>query len=269
MKMRLNRMGINYIHDSSFSIVRENGSGDNLLLIFKTPAYALLNNIKTDVPPNSAILFPKGAPQIYGAAGDSYINHWVHFESVSNDIFYDNIGAVFNRLVTVSSMSYAEKTLAMLSEESVSTPANEECISLLIQLLIAKTVGGESRQKNSHGEGLRRIRAEIYANPAGKFTVTDFAEELALSPAYFQTLYKNEFGVSCYEDVLKAKTELAEYYLKSTAASVRSISELCGYDNDVHFMRQFKKRVGLTALEYRESCRRNYLAQNTANDAKV
>lgn len=257
MKMKLNKMGINYVHDSGFNIVRENGSGDNLLLIFKTPAYVLLNNNKTDVPSGSAILFPKGAPQIYGAAGESYINHWVHFESTGNDIFYDNIGVVFNRPVTVGSMSYIEKTLEMLSEESVSAPANEECISLLIQLLIAKSVGGETRWQSPHGEELRKVRAEIYASPAERYTINGFAEKLALSPAYFQTLYKAEFGVSCYEDVLKAKTELAEYYLKSTDVTVHNISELCGYDNDVHFMRQFKKRIGMTALQYREIVRKS------------
>lgn len=257
MKMNLKRMGINYTHDSSFNMVRENGSGDNLLLIFKTPAYIMLDGIKTNVTPNSAILFPKGMPQIYGAADEIYINHWVHFENGENDIFFDNIAAVFNRPVTVSSMSYVEKALEMLSEESVSSPANEECISLLIQLLIAKSVGGETRKPSPHGEGLRKVRAEIYANPAGRFSVNDFAKMLALSSAYFQTLYKNEFGVSCYEDVLKAKTELAEYYLKSTDASVHDISELCGYDNDVHFMRQFKKRVGMTTLQYRIIARRS------------
>jgi AraC family transcriptional regulator of arabinose operon len=81
------------------------------------------------------------------------------------------------------------------------------------------------------------------------------AERLALSPSYFQTLYRAEFGVSCYEDVLRAKTRLAQYYLANTTMTVREISGLCGFENDVHFMRQFRKRTGLTALEYRRISR--------------
>ena len=53
------------------------------------------------------------------------------------------------------------------------------------------------------------------------------------------------------EDVLRAKTGLAEYYLANTDMQVREIAALCGFENDVHFMRQFRKRTGSTALEYR------------------
>ena len=74
---------------------------------------------------------------------------------------------------------------------------------------------------------------------------------MSLSASYFQTLYRAEFGVSCYEDVLRAKTGLAEYYLANTDMQVREIAALCGFENDVHFMRQFRKRTGSTALEYR------------------
>ena len=82
------------------------------------------------------------------------------------------------------------------------------------------------------------------------------AARLALSPSYFQTLYRAEFGVSCYEDVLRAKTSLAQYYLANTSMTVRQIAMLCGFENDVHFMRQFRKRTGQTALQYRRSVSR-------------
>ena len=32
---------------------------------------------------------------------------------------------------------------------------------------------------------------------------------------------------------------------------VREIAALCGFVYDVHFLRQFRKRTGATALEYR------------------
>ena len=36
--------------------------------------------------------------------------------------------------------------------------------------------------------------------------------------------------------------------------SIRSLSDFCGYDNELHFMRQFKKFVGMTPTEYRQKC---------------
>ena len=78
------------------------------------------------------------------------------------------------------------------------------------------------------------------------------ARSASLSPSYFQALYKAEFGVSCYEDVISAKMELARYYLANTALSVSETAALCGYDNEVHFMRQFRQRMGMTAGEFRK-----------------
>lgn len=251
--MNLHALGIGYEHDGSFQISRPTGSGDNLLLIFKTPALVCAGGKEMLVPRGSAILYSKGAPQVYGAAGAEYINHWVHFECAEDDIFFEKLGARFNTPTPVSSISSAESVLELLREQSICADKNSgECCDLLLRLLIAKTVvGGGRAAANPYSERLRSLRARIYGNPAGRFCVNALAEELLLSPSHFQALYKAEFGTSCYEDVLKAKTELAEYYLKNTALTVREIAELCGYDNDVHFMRQFKKRTGMTALEYR------------------
>ena len=251
--MTLHAMGIGYPHDGAFNIVRENGSGDNLLLIFKTPAFLVCGGKEIAVAKDSAVLFSKGAPQIYRAAGERYVNHWVHFECAEDDIFFERVGARFNVPVAVPSVSSAESVLELLSAESITSDKNSgECADLLIRLLIAKTVGSAgSAGQSAHSERLRSLRAEIYGNPAGKFTVEQLAKRLMLSPSHFQALYKQEFGTSCYEDVLKAKSELAAYYLLNTTLTVRRIAELCGYDNSVHFMRQFRKRMGITALEYR------------------
>ena len=111
--------------------------------------------------------------------------------------------------------------------------------------------GGRGAAVSPHSDGLHRLRAEIYGSPAGNYTIEELAARMSLSASYFQTLYRAEFGVSCYEDVLRAKTGLAEYYLANTDMQVREIAALCGFENDVHFMRQFRKRTGSTALEYR------------------
>ena len=42
--MKLHAMGIGYRHDENFRIFRPEGSGDNLLVIFRTPAFAVVGN---------------------------------------------------------------------------------------------------------------------------------------------------------------------------------------------------------------------------------
>lgn len=255
--MELHAMGIGFRHDRWFHIIRPEGSGDNLLLVFRTPAFVIADGERVEVPAETAILYKNTATQDYGAAGVDYVNDWAHFECDENDVFFERLNIPFNVPVPVGSVSGAENAFRLLKLESMSdTPKSRECTDLLLRLLIAQTLGAGETPSAPHSEGLKRLRAEIYGSPGECYTVENMAARLSLSPSYFQTLYRAEFGVSCYEDVLRAKTELAEYYLANTLMTVREISGLCGFENDVHFMRQFRRRTGMTALEYRRSVSR-------------
>lgn len=57
--------------------------------------------------------------------------------------------------------------------------------------------------------------------------------------------------ISCYEDLLASRMNAARYYLQHTELTVREIAALCGYEDDVVFMRLFKGRLGVTPTEYR------------------
>ena len=53
--MKLHAMGIGYRHDENFRIFRPEGSGDNLLVIFRTPAFAVVGNVRVELPADSAV----------------------------------------------------------------------------------------------------------------------------------------------------------------------------------------------------------------------
>lgn len=252
--MKLHVLGIDYHHNAEFSIERPSGSGDNLLLIFKTAAQVGTGEGYVTVPAGSAIVYTGDFPQYYRASGDEYINHWVHFDIENGEGFLKSVNVPLNKVFKVADMQTAENILLQLNLESVTEgPNKSESINLLLRLLFAKLGGTDEKYESNtvHHTALRELRAEIYRNPAKKYTVSDFAAEVSLSPSHFQALYKAQFGVSCYEDVISARLDMAKFYLQNTTLPINRISELCGYDNDVHFIRQFRSRVGMTAGEYR------------------
>ncbi len=255
--MKLHSLGIDFRHDKDFLIDRPDGSGDNLMIIFKSPAAVMQNGVIRTVPADSAVVYSKGERQYYGAAGAEYVNHWVHFDCDERDAFFDRIGLPFDTVIPVSAGG-TEDILNLLNIEQVSGNIGgknqEECVDLLLRLLLAKLGGaGGGSRGNPHSAALRSLRAEIYRAPAECKSIAELSARIALSPSYFQNLYKKEFGVSCYEDVLAARLERAKYYLSDTSLSVRRIAELCGFENDTHFMRQFRRRTGITATQYRLS----------------
>lgn len=78
------------------------------------------------------------------------------------------------------------------------------------------------------------------------------ASEVNMSRSYFQHIYRETFGVSCITDVISGKIEKAKELLSETTFTVSQVSLMCGYDNEEHFMRQFKKMVGVTPTKYRK-----------------
>ena len=107
-------------------------------------------------------------------------------------------------------------------------------------------------KKNHYAEALEKLRAEIYSTPAAQRSIAHMAKGLNISPSHFQYLYTAQFGVSCYEDILCARMKNAEYYLLSTDMTVKNVAAICGYENDVHFMRQFKRRYDMTPSQFRQ-----------------
>ena len=87
--------------------------------------------------------------------------------------------------------------------------------------------------------------------PYKKWSIADIAAQCFMSKTYFQHIYKKTFGVTCISDVINSRIEHAIYYLTNTEMTVKSISDSCGYENEVHFLRQFKAVTGKTPTEYR------------------
>ena len=252
--LKLNAIGLDIRHIGDFTIDRPDGSADYLLVIFKTNAILTIKENEETTPPDSAIIYSKGEKQLYGTICGNYVNHFLHFDTDNTD---DLHGIKFDSLLMPDNISEIEGLLRMISREQMSESENRDSyIDMLIRMTLMKLCEKSCSEplmlNNIYGGLLTDIRAEMYAN-AGQFTsVSQLAERVNLSLSHFQGLYKNLFGISCYEDLLSAKIKAAQYYLSSTELYVKEIAALCGYDTDTCFMRRFKERTGMTPKEYRK-----------------
>lgn len=59
--------------------------------------------------------------------------------------------------------------------------------------------------------------------------------------------------MTCIADVINCKMNLARELLTSTSDTIAHVAQLCGYDNEEHFMRQFRKNNGVTLTVYRRT----------------
>ena len=255
--MKLNAIGLNIRHIGDFCIDRPNGSSDYLLLVFKTGAYFYDGQKKTLLPPDSCILYRKGTKQWYGTTGKTYVNHYLHF-NCDNESSLLQTGIPFDTPFFLTNPAEVEEIFRMLNKEHISDNSHkEENLSLLIQLLLQKISDAAAHEPPT--ENVRRqeefinLRAEIYSNAGIYNRIDELANSVNLSSSHFQMLYQKTFGISCYDDLLTAKTMQAQHHLKNTPLPIKEVARVCGYENETCFMRCFKKRTGLTPTQYRNT----------------
>ena len=102
-------------------------------------------------------------------------------------------------------------------------------------------------------EELFNLRNSIFSQPQKKWTVFKISKKLSISKSYMQHLYKAYFNTTIKKDITLSRIEHSKYLLFSTNHTISTIANLCGYENDVHFMRTFKKETGFTPTEYRKN----------------
>ena len=76
------------------------------------------------------------------------------------------------------------------------------------------------------------------------------AKSANLSTSRFSVLYKNMFGISPKKDIINARISKAKYLMSLGSQSLLEVSELCGYQNIYHFIRQFRTVTGITPGAY-------------------
>jgi len=83
-------------------------------------------------------------------------------------------------------------------------------------------------------------------------SVSMFAEQLHLSPNYLSDLLKKETGKNVTEHIQYHIIELAKEKLLISSVSVSEIAYNLGFEYPQYFSKMFKKKTGMTPLEYRK-----------------
>ena len=85
-------------------------------------------------------------------------------------------------------------------------------------------------------------------------SVRELAEQVHLSPAHLQRLFKQETGVHLSDLVSARRLNIAAELLTSTDMEVKQIAYFVGYGHHSSFVRAFHKRFGQSPKRYRQRC---------------
>ena len=101
---------------------------------------------------------------------------------------------------------------------------------------------------------MRDLRIDVLSQPEKRWTVAEMAALVSLSPSRFHAVYKTIFATSPMQDLIDARVHYAKSLLLSNERlTLSAIAEKLGYNDQYHFIRQFKAVTGQTPGAFRKT----------------
>lgn len=236
--------------------------GQPVLMFFHAPAIAQVEERLITVPPDSLMLHTVTASlaesdlpaqAAFSVSFDPQDALWQKQFGLSLPLGQPVLLSAADAPPDAGHLQKMGEFLAEMSDASVPEPI---CTHLLYALLQACGNVSErrrrERERRHNRARLIALRQAIYENPMQLWSIEQMCVEVSVSRTHLHRIYHETFHVACHTDVLYSRLLHARMLLRSTDDSVREIALACGFENDVTFMRAFKKHQGCTPTTYRK-----------------
>lgn len=87
---------------------------------------------------------------------------------------------------------------------------------------------------------------------APNISIDFLAQRCNISEVYFRQLFKKQYQTTPHQFITDIRIKKAEQLLAEGSMKIYAIAEKCGFSNQYHFSRMFKKITGFTPVEYRK-----------------
>ncbi|MBE9048339.1 helix-turn-helix transcriptional regulator [Pleurocapsales cyanobacterium LEGE 10410] len=105
--------------------------------------------------------------------------------------------------------------------------------------------------KSFTAEQYKQVLNYIAINYGSNILLEDMAAQADLSTSHFSRLFKQTIGQSPYQFLMSYRIEQAKKMLDNPNALMIDIAMNCGFSDQAHFSRVFKKIEGITPKKYR------------------
>lgn len=112
---------------------------------------------------------------------------------------------------------------------------------------------GESRVHKNRTQIAEEVRRMILERYDQQLTLESIAREMHFTPNYIGTVFKSVNHVSVNGYLMQVRMERACAMLRESEDTVNDIAAACGFGSITYFHVSFKKKYGITPMEYRQS----------------
>lgn len=208
-------------------------------------------------PDQGFLIFP-GQVSTYAADRDQPWKYvWLEFDGLRVAEFVESAGldlaqVVYRPQSTVEGQRVRDIMLYMADHSDASPLHLTGNLFLFLDALIQTS----STRRALHGVQLKDFYIQeainyMEHNYQRELSVEELADVCKLNRSYFSKLFKDSMGCPPQEFLIRLRLAKAADLMKGTRKSIGDIAAGCGYPNQLHFSRAFKKRYGVSPREWR------------------
>lgn len=141
---------------------------------------------------------------------------------------------------------------------SMPTITTDQPLELLLLSSVAEALGVPDSPVVPGGLApwqVKRVIRFIVENAARSTTVADLAAVARLSVSHFSRAFRRSFGATPHSVVARHRVERAKALLASTNQPIAAIALDCGFADQSHLTRLFRRQVDLAPGQWRELSR--------------
>ncbi len=197
-------------------------------------------------------------PHAYGTDDEaSWTIHWVHFEGEETAVFLNLLNiTVQNPILTIGeqlSIIQLFHQIYDLCQLGYSETFLLNNASTLRQILSRIALQNTLTSPTEKGLNIEAILQFMHRNLDKNYTVSTFAKQANLSPSHFSRQFHQKTGYAPIDYFIRLKIQHATELLAASDMMVKEISRALGYEDAYYFSRLFKKIVGMSPKQYRQT----------------
>lgn len=239
------------------TVNRPSGIGCHLFLYFYDPVMNLVRKRWVRFPAGSFVVFQPHRAHNFGLLEQCWDHTWLLVGGQLVSRFLRENSVPMNRPIPSTLAPLMEKTVFEIYEEinSNASPCEKLVRNLIQNFCIAAGRHLARREKAAIPEALQKARAYINAHYTSDLSLAGLAKNANLSIPRFAVRYKQTFGVSPIEYLIRLRMERACFLLQDANLNIGQVAREVGYGNLHYFSRLFRKRFGQSPKRFRALAR--------------
>ncbi len=154
--------------------------------------------------------------------------------------------------------SIARNYHAEMQQQGLGGKLYSESLGNLFMLDLLRTYCHDRPQPQQVNGGLgekrlKLVLAYIDAHLAENIGLQDMATVAGLGQHHFATMFRQSMGISPYRYVIEQRIDRAKRHLRRKDAAIIDIALACGFADQSHLTKHFRKLVGMTPRAFRSN----------------